>query len=218
MIDGAIVMIENMHKRLERAVEAKDRAAGRGVAPGRLHTGVLSTVERWRVVVESAREVGPALFFSLLIITVSFVPVFALEGQEGRLFKPLAYTKTFAMAAASLLSLTLVPVAMGMFIRGRVLRERANPINRALIRVYRPVLTSVLRHRWGVIGAALVVLVLTWIPWRRIGSEFMPPLNEGTILYMPTTLPGVSVARAREILRIQDSILKTFPEVAHAWG
>ena len=218
MIDGAIVMIENMHKRLERAVEAKDRAAGRGVAPGRLHTGVLSTVERWRVVVESAREVGPALFFSLLIITFSFLPVFTLEQQEGRLFKPLAYTKTFAMAAASLLSLTLVPVAMGMFIRGRVLRERANPINRALIRAYRPVLTSVLRHRWGVIGAALVVLVLTWIPWRRIGSEFMPPLNEGTILYMPTTLPGVSVARAREILRIQDSILKTFPEVAHAWG
>jgi Cu(I)/Ag(I) efflux system membrane protein CusA/SilA len=218
MIDGAIVMIENMHKRLERAVDAKDRAAGRSAAPRALDTGTLTPAERWRVVVESAQEVGPALFFSLLIITVSFVPVFALEGQEGRLFKPLAYTKTFAMAAASLLSLTLVPVTMGMFIRGRVLRERANPINRTLIRAYRPALAFVLRHRWGVIGAALVVLVLTWIPWRRIGSEFMPPLNEGTILYMPSTLPGVSVARAREILRIQDSILMTFPEVEHAWG
>jgi Cu(I)/Ag(I) efflux system membrane protein CusA/SilA len=218
MIDGAIVMIENMHKRLERAVDAKDRAAGRSGEHRALDTGTLTAAERWRVVVESAQEVGPALFFSLLIITVSFMPVFALEGQEGRLFKPLAYTKTFAMAAASLLSLTLVPVTMGIFIRGRLLRERANPINRALIRAYRPTLTTVLRHRWGVIGAALVVLVLTWIPWQRIGSEFMPPLNEGTILYMPTTLPGVSVARAREILRIQDSILKTFPEVEHAWG
>jgi Cu(I)/Ag(I) efflux system membrane protein CusA/SilA len=218
MIDGAIVMIENMHKRLERAVEAKDRVAGRGSERRLLDTGTLTSAERWQVAVESAQEVGPALFFSLLIITVSFVPVFALEGQEGRLFKPLAYTKTFSMAAASLLALTLVPVAMGMFIRGRLLRERANPINRALIRAYRPALTAVLRHRWGVIGGALVVLVLTWIPWQRIGSEFMPPLNEGAILYMPTTLPGVSVARAREILRIQDSILKTFPEVQHAWG
>ncbi len=217
MIDGAIVMIENMHKRLERAVDAKNRASGRA-SDRRLDTGVLSAAERSRVVVESAQEVGPALFFSLLIITVSFVPVFALEGQEGRLFQPLAYTKTFAMAAASLLALTLVPVAMGIFIRGRLLREHANPINRALIRAYRPTLTAVLRHRWGVIGAGLVVLVLTWIPWQRIGSEFMPPLNEGTILYMPTTLPGVSVARAREILRIQDSLLKTFPEVEHAWG
>ena len=213
MIDAAIVMIENMHKHLERAVDAKHGGGG-----GLIDTRLLTSAERWQVVVTSAREVGPALFFSLLIITVSFVPVFALEGQEGRLFKPLAYTKTFAMAAASLLSLTLVPVAMGMFIRGRLRRERANPINRALIRVYRPMLAAVLRHRWGVIGAALVVLVLTWIPWQRTGSEFMPPLNEGTILYMPTTLPGVSVARAREILRIQDSILKTFPEVATVWG
>jgi Cu(I)/Ag(I) efflux system membrane protein CusA/SilA len=218
MIDAAIVMIENMHKRLERAVDAKERTASQSGEHRSLDTGRLTRAERWRVVVQSAQEVGPALFFSLLIITVSFVPVFALEGQEGRLFKPLAYTKTFAMAAASLLSLTLVPVTMGMFIRGRVLRERANPINRALIGAYRPALAYVLRHRWGVIGAALVVLILTWVPWRRIGSEFMPPLNEGTILYMPTTLPGVSVARAREILRIQDSILKTFPEVEHAWG
>ena len=218
MIDGAIVMIENMHKHLERAVEAKERQTGRVSTGGFLDTRILSAGDRWRVVVESAREVGPALFFSLLIITVSFVPVFALEGQEGRLFKPLAYTKTFAMAASSLLAVTLVPVAMGVFIRGRLFRERANPLNRGLIRVYRPALEAVLRHRWGVIGAAVVVVILTWIPWQRIGSEFMPRLDEGTILYMPTTLPGVSVARAREILRIQDSLLKTFPEVASVWG
>ena len=218
MIDAAIVMIENMHKHLERAVDAKERLGGRVSTGGFLDTRVLSAADRWRVVVDSAREVGPALFFSLLIITVSFVPVFALEGQEGRLFKPLAYTKTFAMAASSLLAVTLVPVAMGVFIRGRLFRERANPLNRALIRIYRPALEVVLRHRWGVIGAAVVVVVLTWIPWRRIGSEFMPRLYEGTVLYMPTTLPGVSVARAREVLRIQDSLIKTFPEVASVWG
>jgi Cu(I)/Ag(I) efflux system membrane protein CusA/SilA len=218
MIDAAIVMIENMHKHLERAVEAKERHAGRAVVGGFLDTAVLTTAERWRVVVESAREVGPALFFSLLIITVSFVPVFSLEGQEGRLFKPLAFTKTFAMAASSLLAVTLVPVAMGVFVRGRIFRERANPLNRAMIRAYRPALAAVLRHRAAVIGAASVIVILTWIPWRLIGSEFMPRLDEGTILYMPTTLPGVSVARAREILRIQDSLLKTFPEVASVWG
>jgi Cu(I)/Ag(I) efflux system membrane protein CusA/SilA len=215
MIDAAIVMIENMHKHLERAVVAKG-----GVAPNATHfsTAVLTPQERWRVVVESAQEVGPALFFSLLIITVSFLPVFTLEGQEGRLFKPLAFTKTFSMAAASLLSVTLVPVAMGLFIRGRLYREQANPLNRALIRVYRPMITFVLRHRWGAIAAALVALILTWIPWSQLGNEFMPRLDEGTILYMPSTLPGVSVARAREILLTQDRILKSFPEVDHVWG
>jgi copper/silver efflux system protein len=218
MIDAAIVMIENMHKHLERAVEAKEKARGRTGSPRSLDTRLLTSAERLRAVVDSAREVGPALFFSLLIITVSFTPVFALEGQEGRLFKPLAYTKTFAMAAASLLSVTLVPVAMALFIRGRVFRERANPVNRALINGYRPVLQAVLRHRWGVLTGAVVAVVLTWIPWQRIGSEFMPPLNEGTMLYMPTTLPGLSVARAKEILRIQDSIIKTFPEVVSVWG
>jgi len=218
MIDAAIVMIENMHKHLERAVEAKERAAGEEPSAVSLDTGLLTTGERWQVVVESAREVGPALFFSLLIITVSFIPVFSLGGQEGRLFEPLAFTKTFAMAAASLLSVTLVPVAMGVFIRGRLYRERANPVNRALISIYRPVLAAVMRHRWGVIGAAVVSLVLTWVPWARLGSEFMPRLGEGTILYMPTTMPGISIARAREILRIQDGILKRFPEVEHVWG
>ena len=220
MIDAAIVMIENLHKHLERAVAAKEREAGGDAAETSrwLDTRVLSRAERWRVVVESAQEVGPALFFSLLIITVSFVPVFALEGQEGRLFRPLAFTKTFAMAAASLLSVTLVPVTMGVFIRGRIFREAANPVNRLLIRLYRPLITFVLRHRWPVIASAVAMVILTWIPWSRLGSEFMPPLDEGTILFMPTTLPGVSVARAREILRIQDGLLRQFPEVEHVWG
>ncbi len=218
MIDAAIVMIENMHKHLERAVDAKERSAGRDPAGRAVDASLLTPAERWQVVRESAKEVGPALFISLLIITVSFLPVFTLEGQEGRLFKPLAFTKTFAMAAASLLSVTLVPVTMGLFIRGKIYRERANPINRWLIAVYRPVITFVLRSRWPVVGASLIALVLTAIPWSRIGGEFMPPLGEGTILFMPTTLPGVSVARAREILRIQDGILKGFPEVEHVWG
>jgi Cu(I)/Ag(I) efflux system membrane protein CusA/SilA len=216
MIDAAIVMIENMHKHLERAVLAKVPDGG-GDARW-LDTGRLSKAERWQVVIDSAQEVGPALFFSLLIITVSFLPVFSLEGQEGRLFRPLAYTKTFAMAAASLLSVTLVPVAMGVFVRGRIYRESANPVNRWLMRAYRPLITFVLRHRWQVVVASVAVVILTWIPWSRIGSEFMPTLEEGSILFMPTTLPGVSVARARELLRVQDEILKGFPEVEHVWG
>ena len=217
MIDAAIVMIENMHKHLERAVAAKER--DQGASPSKsLDAGRLTARERWQVVLESSKEVGPALFFSLLIITVSFVPVFSLEGQEGRLFKPLAYTKTFAMAAASLLSVTLVPVTMGLFIRGRIWRESANPVNRGLIRVYRPVITFVLQNRWPIVAAAVLALIVTWVPFTRIGSEFMPPLDEGTILFMPTTVPGASVARDREILRIQDSILKRFPEVEHVWG
>jgi len=218
MIDAAIVMIENMHKHLERAVDARTALTGGERPGGKLDTNRLSAGERWQIVIASAKEVGPALFFSLLIITVSFLPVFTLEGQEGRLFKPLAFTKTFAMAAASLLSVTLVPATMGLFIRGGIYREQANPVNRALIWLYRPMIRYVLRHRWPVIWTATAVLVLTWLPWRRIGSEFMPPLGEGTILYMPTTLPGVSVARAREILRTQDAILKGFPEVDHVWG
>jgi Cu(I)/Ag(I) efflux system membrane protein CusA/SilA len=214
MIDAAIVMIENMHKHLERVVANKT-----GDIEGRwIDTGILTARERWQVVLASAQEVGPALFLSLLIITVSFIPVFALEGQEGRLFHPLAYTKSFAMAAASLLAVTVVPVAMGWLVRGRLLRERANPVNRWLIAAYRPVIHLVLRHRWGVVGAAVVALVLTWIPWSRVGSEFMPPLDEGTILFMPTTVPGASVARIREVLRIQDEILASFPEVERVWG
>ena len=237
MIDAAIVMIENMHKHLERfsaapaapvSWGARESAMARSPTSGSrlsasndekyFDTSHLTAAQRWRIVIESSKEVGPALFISLLIITVSFLPVFALEGQEGRLFKPLAFTKTFAMAAASLLSVTLVPVTMGLFIRGRIYKERANPLNRALIRLYGPVIAFVLRKRWPVIIGASTALILTWIPWKRIGNEFMPPLYEGTILYMPTTLPGVSVARAREILRVQDGILKRFPEVEHVWG
>jgi len=214
MIDAAIVMIENMHKHLERAAGP----AKPGESAHYFSTWHLSAKERIRIVVESAKEVGPALFFSLLIITVSFLPVFTLQGQEGRMFKPLAFTKTFAMAAASVLSVTLVPVTMALFIRGRIYRERANPLNRVLVRLYRPVIDFVLSNRGPVILAAAVALIMTWIPWTRIGSEFMPPLDEGTILYMPTTLPGLPVARAREILRQQDSILKSFPEVEHVWG
>jgi len=223
MIDAAIVMIENMHKHLERAILAKraqTRAAG-AVAPaddGVLRTSELSAQERWSLVIRSSKEVGPALFFSLLIITVSFMPVFTLEAQEGRLFQPLAWTKTLAMAAASLLSLTLVPVTMGLFIRGKLRTESSNPLSRGLIRVYRPVIESVLRNRWPVIATAVALLVLTWIPFQRIGSEFMPPLNEGTVLYMPTTLPGISVATAKQALQRQDSILKAIPEVASVFG
>ena len=214
MIDAAIVMIENMHKHLERAAPATEDVGERRS----FNVSQLTAAKRWEIVVESSKEVGPALFFSLLIITVSFLPVFTLQGQEGRLFKPLAFTKTFSMAAASLLSVTLVPVAMGVFIRGRIFHERANPLNRALIKLYRPTIDFVLAHRGPVILAGVVTLIVSWIPWTRIGSEFMPPLDEGTILFMPTTLPGLPVARAREILRQQDSILKSFPEVEHVWG
>ncbi len=223
MIDAAIVMIENMHKHLERTIEAKReqlKAAGHAAPPpdALLHTNELTGTELWTVVVRSSKEVGPALFFSLLIITVSFLPVFTLEAQEGRLFEPLAWTKTLAMAAASLLALTLVPVTMGLFIRGKLRPERRNPVSRVLIRVYRPLIESVLRWRWPVIATAVAALILTWIPFQRIGSEFMPPLNEGTVLYMPTTLPGISVARAREALQRQDSILKAIPEVSSVFG
>ncbi|NIP58521.1 MAG: CusA/CzcA family heavy metal efflux RND transporter [Gemmatimonadetes bacterium] len=225
MIGAAVVMIENMHKHLERAIDEKrERARTRGIElpgdPGGdvLHTRILTTKERWDVVVRASREVGPALFFSLLIITVSFLPVFSLEAQEGRLFKPLAWTKTLSMAAAALLSITLVPVTMGLFVRGRIHREEANPVNRLLVAVYRPALEFVLRYRWPALAAAGAVMILTAIPMERIGSEFMPPLNEGTILYMPTTLPGISVAKARVTLQRQDSILATFPEVQSVFG
>ena len=209
LVDSAIVSVENMHKHLERRIPPGEDA---------IDSATLSRQERWEVVLASTREVGPALFYSLLIITVSFIPVFTLEGQEGRLFTPLALTKTFAMAAASLLSITLVPVLMGLFVRGRIRRESRNPLNRGLIRIYRPVLAWVMRHRWPVISGSAVALIVTWIPFQRIGSEFMPPLEEGSILYMPTTLPGISVARARELLRQQDAILRGFPEVASVWG
>ncbi|PKP78837.1 MAG: CusA/CzcA family heavy metal efflux RND transporter [Alphaproteobacteria bacterium HGW-Alphaproteobacteria-3] len=197
MVDAAIVMIENAHKRLEHAPPGASRTA---------------------VVIEAAQEVGPALFFSLLIITVSFLPIFTLEAQEGRLFKPLAATKTFAMAAAAFLSITLVPVLMTIFIRGRIVPEARNPLNKALIWVYRPLIGLVLRARGVTILAAVLVLAVTVVPLGRIGSEFMPNLNEGTLLYMPTTLPGLSVTKAAELLQTQNRIIAGFPEVASVWG
>ncbi len=197
MVDAAIVMVENAHKHLERLMPGESRRAA---------------------IAAACREVGPALFFSLLIITVSFLPVFALEAQEGRLFQPLAYTKTFAMAGAAVLSVTLVPVLMLLFIRGRIPDERRNPVVRGLIRVYRPVIETVLRHEAATLGLALVILGVTAWPALRLGTEFMPALNEGSLLFMPTTLPNVSVTRAAEILQQQDRILKSFPEVESVFG
>ena len=197
MVDAAIVMIENAHKHLERAPPGKPRS---------------------QVLIEAATQVGPALFFSLLIITVSFLPIFALEAQEGRLFKPLAYTKTFAMAAAALLSVTLVPALMILFVRGRIMPEHRNPVNRFLIWIYRPVIRLALRFKTATILIALAVLAGSAWPAMRLGSEFMPNLNEGTLFYMPTTLPGLSVTKAAELVQTQDKIIKSFPEVASVWG
>ena len=197
MIDGAIVMIENAHKHLERAEPDQPRT---------------------QIIIDAAKEVGPALFFSLLIITVSFMPIFTLESQEGRLFGPLAFTKTFSMAAAAILSVTLVPVLMLLFVRGRIIPEQKNPINRALIWLYRPIIKGVLKARIVTILLALAVLGASIWPAIKLGSEFMPSLNEGTLLFMPTTLPGISITKAAELLQTQDRIIKTFPEVASVYG
>ncbi len=197
MVDAAIVMIENAHKHLERAAPDASRVT---------------------IMVEAAQEVGPALFFSLLIITVSFLPVFTLEAQEGRLFKPLAYTKTFAMAGAALLSLTLVPALMVLFIRGKIVPEHRNPLNRFLIWAYRPLIAGVMRWKKLTILLALLILAASYYPASRLGSEFMPTLNEGTLLYMPATLPGLSVTKAAEIMQTQNRLIKTFPEVTSVIG
>ncbi len=197
MIDAAIVMIENAHKHLERAPPDKPRI---------------------QVLIDAAAEVGPALFFSLLIITVSFLPIFTLENQEGRLFGPLAFTKTFAMAAAALLSVTLVPALMVVFVRGRIVPEHRNPLNRLLIALYRPVISGVLKAKTFTILLAIAALALTVWPARQLGSEFMPNLDEGTLMYMPTTLPGLSVTKAAELLQTQNRIIKSFPEVESVFG
>jgi Cu(I)/Ag(I) efflux system membrane protein CusA/SilA len=190
-------MIENAHKKLERAGPDESRID---------------------ILIKAAMEVGPALFFSLLVITVSFLPVFTLEEQEGRLFKPLVYTHTFALAAAALLSVTLVPVLMILFVRGRILPEQKNPVNRALIWVYRPIIDGVLRHRKLTIVLAVLALAVSIYPVTRIGSEFMPTLNEGTLLYMPVSLPSMSITKAAELIQLQDRIIKSFPEVESVFG
>jgi len=198
MIDGAIVMIENMHKHMEKTPLTDDN--------------------RWQIVIRSATEVGPALFFSLLIITVSFLPVFTLEAQEGRMFAPLAFTKTYAMAAAAILAITLVPVLMGYFIRGKVISEHKNPLNRLLTAAYMPALRAVLRFPKVTLMLALVVLAVGMWPINKIGSEFMPPLDEGDIMYMPTTYPGISVGKARQLLQQTDKLIMTMPEVKSVLG
>ena len=197
MVDAAIVMIENAHKHIERN-------GGKG--------------DHWQTMIDASKEVGPALFYSLLIITFSFLPVFSLQAQEGRLFTPLAFTKTYAMAASALLAITIVPVLMGYFIKGKILPEEKNPINRFLICVYRPCIRFVLKFRKTTLAIGAVVLAVTIIPVRNIGSEFMPPLNEGDLLYMPTTDPGISITKARELLQQTDKIIRTFPEVERVFG
>ena len=197
LIDGAIVMIENAHKHL-----ARDRGKK----------------NHWQIIYEAATEVGPALFFSLLIMTTAFLPVFTLQAQEGRLFAPMAFTWTYSLIAAALLAVTLVPVLMGYFIRGHVLPERYNPLNLLFTGIFKPIIWLALRMKLPVIAVALVLTAATWIPLERLGSEFMPPLNEGDVLYMPSTLPGISITKARELLQQTDKIIKTFPEVHHVFG
>ena len=198
MVDGAIVMIENVHKHMERTP--------------------LTDENRWQVIAKASGEVGPALFFSLLIITFSFVPVFALQGQEGKMFAPLAYTKTYAMAASAGLAVTLVPVLMGYFIRGKVIAEHKNPINRGLTALYMPVLKAVLRFPVVTLGLTLALLAVSLLPLKQIGSEFFPPLDEGDLMYMPTTYPGISIGKARELLQQTNKLIKQLPEVETVWG
>ncbi len=204
MVDGAIVMIENAHKHLESAVNNKG--------------GPLDGAERWRAVADASKEVGPALFFSLLIITVSYLAIFTLQAQEGRLFKPLAFTSTYAMGASAILAITLVPLLMGYFIRGKIMPEAKNPVNRLLHFLHSPSLSLTMRWRKLTLVAALLLLVVTAWPLSELGSEFMPPLDEGDILYMPTTFPGISITKAKEMLQQTDKILKTFPEVESVFG
>ncbi|MBW1979887.1 MAG: efflux RND transporter permease subunit [Deltaproteobacteria bacterium] len=197
MVDAAIVMIENAHKHIE-------------------HEG--GKKPHWELILNASKEVGPALFFSLLIIAISFLPVFTLQAQEGRLFTPLAFTKTYAMAGAAFLAVTIVPVLMGYLVRGKIRPEHKNPVNRFLMWIYSPVIKLALKAKVLVVLLAVVVLAVTYIPWKRIGSEFMPPLNEGDLLYMPTTLPGISVTKAKELLQQTDRIIASFPEVHHVFG
>jgi copper/silver efflux system protein len=204
MVDGAIVMVENAHKHLAQATTDKGAE--------------LSDDERWKTIGNASREVGPALFFSLLIITVSFLPIFTMQAQEGRMFSPLAFTASYAMAAAAILAVTLVPVMMGYFIRGKVVSEHENPLNRWMHAIHTPALKLAMQWRKVTVLLALCLFLLTLYPFSKLGSEFMPPLDEGDILYMPTTFPGISITKAKELLQQTDKIIKTFPEVLHVFG
>lgn len=202
MVDASIVMVENAatHLSAEKDKPLSERKS------------------HWAVILESGKEVGPSIFYSLLVITVSFLPVFTLEQQEGRMFKPLAFTKTYAMAGAAILAVTIVPVLIGYLVRGKLRKEEDNPITKILIKIYHPIVDFVMNNRWWVMGAALVIILVTIIPYSKLGSEFMPPLYEGDLLYMPTTLPGISITKAKEILQQTDKIIKTFPEVESVFG
>ncbi|MFZ0455368.1 MAG: efflux RND transporter permease subunit [Ignavibacteriaceae bacterium] len=202
MVDAAIIMVENSHSHL-------------------LHNQLLPDGKRkphWAVILESSKEVGPSIFYSLLVITVSFIPVFTLEAQEGRLFKPLAFTKTYSMAAGAVLAITIVPVLMGFFIRGKMKKEEDNPVTKFLMNIYHPIVEFVMKKRWWVIVISLLVVAGSYIPFSKLGSEFMPPLYEGDLLYMPTTLPGISITKAKELLQQTDKIIKTFTEVKTVFG
>lgn len=202
MVDASIVMVENAatHLSSEQDKPPQER---------RPH---------WAMILQSAKEVGPAIFYSLVVITVSFLPVFTLEQQEGRMFRPLAFTKTYAMAGAAILAITIVPVLIGYFVRGKIRKEEANPLTKILVKIYHPIVDFVMSRRWWVMATALIIVLITIIPFSKLGSEFMPPLYEGDLLYMPTTLPGISITKAREILQQTDKIIKSFPEVESVFG
>lgn len=236
MVDGAIVVVENLHKHIHQhavsssqgaSASQRDSASQGGAGSAQSRTSIptsaptsakLSAAKRWELVIKSTTEVGPALFFALLIITVSFIPVFALEAQEGRLFAPLAFTKTYAMAAAAALAITLVPVLAGYFVRGKIRSEAQNPVNRALERVYQPLLTRLLNYPLLTLAGAFCLLLSMYWPLSQLGSEFMPELDEGDLMYMPTTYPGISVGKARELLQQTDKLIATLPEVESVFG
>ena len=202
MVDASIVMVENAATHL---ADERDKP----ISERRAH---------WTTILQSAKEVGPSIFYSLVVITISFLPVFTLEQQEGRMFRPLAFTKTYAMAGAAILAVTIVPVLIGYFVRGKIKKEHENPLTKILVKIYHPIVDFVMKRRWWVMASALVIVLITIIPFSKLGSEFMPPLNEGDLLYMPTTLPGISITKAREILQQTDKIIKTFPEVESVFG
>jgi len=202
MVDASIVMVEN----------AASHLSSEGDKPPQERR------PHWAIILQSAKEVGPSIFYSLVVITISFLPVFTLEQQEGRLFRPLAFTKTYAMAGAAILAITIVPVLIGYFVRGKIRKEEDNPITRLLVKIYHPIVDFVMKRRWWVMAVALVIMLVTIIPFTKLGSEFMPPLYEGDLLYMPTTLPGISITKARELLQQTDKIIKSFPEVESVFG